>query len=193
MTPERDQQIEQLCHQAMERPTGERGAFLEAACAGDEALRRQVESLLPAYEQPGSFLEMPPSDVAADMLRSEQTQSAPRRTLAHYEVRSLLDRGGMGEVYLAEDPRLGRLVAIKLLARHLVRDETAKARFLREARAASRLDHPNIGTVHDIGEQDGELFMVMALYEGESLKKRLERGALPMEEVLGILGQVAQG
>jgi len=193
MTPERYQQIEQLCHQAMERPTGERGAFLEAACAGDEALRRQVESLLPAYEQPGSFLEMPPSDVAAEMLRSEQTQSAPRRTLAHYEVRSLLDRGGMGEVYLAQDLRLGRSVAIKLLARHLVRDESAKARFLREARAASKLDHPNIGTVHDIGEQDGELFMVMALYEGESLKKRLERGALPMEEVLGILGQVARG
>ncbi len=193
MTPERYEQIEDLCHKAMEQPAGERSAFLEAACGGDEALRREVESLLPGYEKQPSFLETPPGDIAADMLRSEQTQSAPRRTLAHYEVRSLLDRGGMGEVYLAEDPRLGRLVAIKLLARHLVRDETAKARFLREARAASRLDHPNIGTVHDIGEQDGELFMVMALYEGETLKKRLERGALPVDEALGILRQVAQG
>ncbi len=193
MTPERYEQIEELCHKAMEQPAGERSAFLQAACGGDEALRREVESLLPAYENQSSFLEAPPGDIAADMLKSEQTQSAPRRTLAHYEVRSLLDRGGMGEVYLAEDPRLGRLVAIKLLARHLVRDETAKARFLREARAASRLDHPNIGTVHDIGEQDGELFMVMALYEGETLKKRLERGALPVDEALGILRQVAQG
>ena len=193
MTPERYERIEQLCHQAMERPAEERAAFLEAACAGDEALRREVESLLPAYDQPGSFLGTPPADIAAEMLRSEETQSAPRRTLAHYQVRSLLDRGGMGEVYLAEDLRLGRPVAIKLLARHLIRDETAKARFLREARAASKLDHPSIATVHDIGEQDGELFMVMALYEGETLKKRLERGALPVEEALGVLRQVAQG
>src|SRR5262249_40289931 len=193
MTPERYERIEQLCHLAMERPAQERAAFLQTACAGDEALRREVESLLPAYEQPGSFLETPPADIAAEMLSSEETQSAPRRTLAHYQVRSLLDRGGMGEVYLAEDLRLGRPVAIKLLARHLIRDETAKARFLREARAASKLDHPSIATVHDIGEQDGELFMVMALYEGETLKKRLERGALPVEEALGVLRQVAQG
>ena len=193
MTPERYDRIEQLCHQAMKRPAQERAAFLQAACAGDEALRREVESLLPAYDQPGSFLETPPADIAAEMLRSEETQSAPRRTLAHYQVRSLLDRGGMGEVYLAEDLRLGRPVAIKLLARHLIRDETAKARFLREARAASKLDHPSIATVHDIGEQDGELFMVMTLYEGETLKKRLERGALPVEEALGVLRQVAQG
>src|SRR5215813_8355189 len=193
MTPERYERIEQLCHQAMKRPAQERAAFLQAACAGDEALRREVESLLPTYEQPGSFLETPPADIAAEMLSSEETQSAPRRTLAHYQVRSLLDKGGMGEVYLAEDLRLGRPVAIKLLARHLIRDETAKARFLREARAASKLDHPSIATVHDIGEQDGELFMVMTLYEGETLKKRLERGALPVEEALGVLRQVAQG
>src|SRR5260370_32141381 len=193
MTPERYEQIEQLCHKALERPAQERAAFLHAACAGDEALRRQVESFLPAYEQPGSFLETPPDDIAAEMLSSGQTQSGPGRTLAHYQLRSLLDKGGMGEVYLAEDLQLGRFVAIKLLARHLVRDETAKVRFLREARAASRLDHPNIGTIHDIGEQDGELFMVLALYEGETLKKRLERGALPVDEALGILRQVAQG
>src|SRR5216683_2514777 len=193
MTPERYEQIEELCHKAMEQPAGERSAFLQAACGGDEALPREVESLLPAYENQSSFLEAPPDDIAAEMLSSEQTQSGEGRTLAHYQLRSLLDKGGMGEVYLAEDPRLGRLVAIKLLARHLVRDETAKVRFLREARAASRLDHPNIGTIHDIGEQDGELFMVLALYEGETLKKRLERGALPAQEALGILRQVAQG
>src|SRR5262249_30048108 len=150
MTPERYEKIERLCHQAMERPARERAAFLQAACAGDEGLRREVEALLPGLAQPGSFLETPPADIAAQMLKSEQTQTSPalRRALAHYQLRSLLGKGGMGEVYLAEDPRLGRLVAIKVLAPHLLRDETAKARFLREARAASQLDHPNIGTVH---------------------------------------------
>jgi serine/threonine-protein kinase len=99
----------------------------------------------------------------------------------------------MGMLYRAMDLKLGRAVAIKLLARHLVSDETAKARFIREARAASALDHPNIATIYEIGEADGELFISMALYEGETLEQRRERGPLSVQEAVDVLRQVALG
>src|SRR6266849_3971693 len=102
------------------------------------------------------------------------------RVLSHYRLEERLGAGGMGLLYRATDQKLGRAVAIKLLARQLVSDETAKARFIQEARAASALDHPNIANVHDIGEEEGELFIVMALYDGETLKQRLEKGRLPV-------------
>jgi TolB-like protein/Tfp pilus assembly protein PilF len=104
-----------------------------------------------------------------------------------------LGAGGMGVLYRATDLKLGRTVAIKLLGRHLVNDETAKARFVREARAASALDHPNIANIHEVGEADGELFIAMALYEGETLKQRLEKGRLAVDEALNILRQVLLG
>ncbi len=115
------------------------------------------------------------------------------RVLGHYRLEEPLGAGGMGVVYRATDLKLGRAVAIKLLARELARDEGAKARFLREARAASALDHPNIGVIHEIAEDDGELFIAMALYEGETLQQRLEKGPIPLEDALGILRQVSLG
>jgi len=115
------------------------------------------------------------------------------RVLSRYRLEERLGAGGMGVVYRATDIKLGRAVAIKLLARHLLSDETAKARFVQEARAASALDHPNIATVHDIGEEDGELFIVMALYEGETLGQRLQKGRLGVDEALALLRQVALG
>jgi len=126
-------------------------------------------------------------------------QSAPAvdpftgRILSHYRLAERLGAGGMGLLYRGTDLTLKRTVAVKLLARHLVSDETAKARFIQEARAASALDHPNIATVYDIGEEDGELYIVMALYDGETLKQRLERGRLPVDEALGILRYVVLG
>src|SRR6516164_1773822 len=104
------------------------------------------------------------------------------RVLSHYRLEERLGAGGMGLLYRATDLALGRAVAVKLLARHLVSDVTAKARFLQEARATSALDHPNIGTVYDVGELEGELFIVMALYEGETLKQRLGKGRLAVDE-----------
>src|SRR5262249_7983750 len=115
------------------------------------------------------------------------------RVLSHYRLEERLGAGGMGVLYRATDLKLGRAVAIKLLARHPGHDETAKARFIREARAASMLDHPNIANVHEIGEEDGELLIAMALYEGETLKQRLEKGRLGVEEALDVLCQVALG
>jgi serine/threonine-protein kinase len=115
------------------------------------------------------------------------------RVLEHYRLEERLGAGGMGLLYRATDLTLKRAVAVKLLARQLVSDETAKARFVQEARAASALDHPNIATVYDIGEEDGELFIVMALYDGETLKQRLEKGRLPVDEAVAILRQVVLG
>ena len=119
---------------------------------------------------------------------------APGSRLGQYEIVSLIGGGGMGLVYKAQDTRLKRLVALKLLPPELTRDETAKQRFLQEAQAASALDHPNICTIHEINETpDGQLYLVMAYYEGETLKEKIERGPLALDEVVDIAIQVGQG
>jgi TolB-like protein/Tfp pilus assembly protein PilF len=116
------------------------------------------------------------------------------QTISHYKILEKLGEGGMGIVYKAQDTKLDRLVALKFLAQHLTADERDKERFLNEAKAASALDHPNICTVYEIGEAvDGQLFIAMAYYEGETLKKRIERGPLGIEESIGIIQQIAQG
>ncbi len=115
-------------------------------------------------------------------------------TLGPYEVVGLIGQGGMGEVYQARDTKLDRQVAIKVLPPDLTRDETAKQRFLQEAKAASALDHPNICTIFEINEtDDGQLYLVMAYYEGETLKQRIERGPLALDEAVDIATQVGQG
>ncbi len=112
---------------------------------------------------------------------------SPGATLGPYAIRAELGHGGMGVVYIAHDPRLDRQVAIKVLTADLTRDETAKQRFLQEAQAASALDHPNICTIHEINEtNDGQLYLVMAYYEGETLKERIERGPLALDEAVDI-------
>ena len=119
---------------------------------------------------------------------------SPGATLGPYAIRAELGHGGMGVVYTAQDPRLKRQVAIKLLTADLTRDETAKQRFLQEAQAASALDHPNICTIYEINETpDGQLYLVMAYYEGETLKQRIERGPLALEEAVDVATQVGQG
>ena len=119
---------------------------------------------------------------------------APGTQLGPYEIVSQLGSGGMGVVYEAKDPRLKRTVAIKLLPPDLTRDATAKQRFLQEAQAASALDHPNICTIHEINEtEDGQLYLVMAHYEGETIKERIERGPLELDDAIDIATQVGQG
>ena len=118
----------------------------------------------------------------------------PGAQLGPYEIRSQLGQGGMGVVYLAQDPRLDRQVAIKVLAPDLTRDSTAKQRFLQEAKAASALDHANVCAIHEIDETpDGQLYLVMAHYEGETLKERIGRGPLALDEAVDIATQVGQG
>ena len=119
---------------------------------------------------------------------------SPGTTLGPYTITAELGHGGMGVVYTAQDPRLDRQVAIKVLPPDLTRDETAKQRFLQEAKAASALDHPNICTIHEINEtEDGQLYLVMAYYDGETLKERIERGPLALDEAADIATQVGRG
>src|SRR5215467_6998256 len=196
MTPERFRRVEQLVSLALQRAANERAEFIREACAGEEDLRVEVESLLASHGKEDGYLAEAPTILAAQLLAESKSLAVDPfvgRVLSHYRLDERLGAGGMGVLYRATDLKLGRAVAIKLLARHLVSDETAKARFVREARAASALDHPNIATIHEIGEEDGELFIAMALYEGETLKQRLEKGRLDVKEALEVLRQVALG
>jgi eukaryotic-like serine/threonine-protein kinase len=149
MEPERWKQIDQLLEAALDRPPSQRAAFLNQACAGDAALRRKVESLLSSDEQARSFLESPAFEVAAELLAEDQPQTLVGQHIGRYRVLSLLGTGGMGEVYLAQDSRLGRQVALKLLPASFTKDQERVRRFEQEARAASRLSHPNICVIHE--------------------------------------------
>ena len=182
--PERWRRIEALLDEMFERPAGERRAFLDEACAGNPELRAQMEALLTADEEAGGFLATPAHRAAAELLADISGEAAPLadRELGPYRLVREIGSGGMGVVYEAEDTRLRRRVAVKLLPPALSRDRGAKQRFLREARAASALDDPNICTVDDIGEHDGQLYIVMADYEGGTLKERLAKEPLPESE-----------
>jgi serine/threonine protein kinase len=151
MTPERWQRIEELLHAILERPPADREAFLREACAGDEPLRAEVASLVAAHGRARNILDSPLSQIAADVLLTEMPGSLEGQTIGPYRVITWLGGGGMGDVYLAEDSRLGRRVALKLLPAPFAEDAERVRRFEQEARAASALNHPNVVTIHEIG------------------------------------------
>jgi serine/threonine protein kinase/Tol biopolymer transport system component len=173
MKPERWQQLDRLFHSALERGPAARAVFLHEACAGDEALRKQVEVLLSAHEEAGSFIESPALEVEARSVADDQEQSAVGQTIAHYKVISLLGVGGMGQVYLAEDTRLGRKIALKILPAEFTRDPDRVRRFQQEARAASALNHPNIITIYEIGQLEDRHFIATELIDGDTLRRRI--------------------
>ena len=191
MTPERYRQIGELYHAALEVDAAERAVFLARACADDAELRRQVESLINSHEQAADFIAAPALEVAAEMLAGDETDALTGRTIAHYRVLSLVGAGGMGRVYLAEDTGLGRRVALKLLPEHFTHDKNQVQRFRQEARAASALNHPNILTVHEVGQVDGTEFIVTEYVEGETLRERLTRAPFGVREALDVAAQVA--
>jgi serine/threonine protein kinase/Tol biopolymer transport system component len=187
---ERWRQIERLFHSALRRAPQDRDALLAEACSGDAELRREVESLLAEHGRGGSLLETAPSDLAADWAQ-HQHQLTAEQTLGHFRILSPLGKGGMGEVYLAEDLKLRRKVALKLLPSAFTDHEERLRRFEQEARAASALNHPNIITIYEIGEAGQAHFIATEYIEGRTLRALLEEGALPVERVLGIGVQVA--
>lgn len=180
--------IETLYHAALERPPGERDRFLREACAGDEGLLREVQSLLAQEDEARGLLEEP---VAAAVTQEFSDRSGTR--FGPYEVADRVGGGGMGDVYRARDTRLGREVAIKVIRSDVAGDADQVRRFEREARSAAALNHPNIATVFEIGEHDGTRFIAMELVEGHTLKQRLAAGPLPLPQLLDIATQIARG
>jgi predicted ATPase/serine/threonine protein kinase len=200
--PERWQQIEQLYHAALEQVVTRRAAFVQRACAGDDALRREVESLLAQVEGGNSFLEAPALEMAAKHLAHDQASAADTtpgadsmigRLITHYRIVSKLGGGGMGVVYKAGDTRLHRFVALKFLPEELAGDPQALSRFEREARAASALNHPNIVTIYELGQVDSTQYIAMEFVEGKTLRELLASGPLPIPKVIQIAAQVAEG
>ena len=190
MTGSRWPQIEQLYHAALELVGPERAAFLDAACGTDVALRREVASLLAADDDAAAFLAESAMSIVAGDLESDAAALVGRR-LGSYELLSHVGSGGMGDVYRARDVRLGRHVAIKVLAPHLAWDAEFLDRFAREARAISHLSHRNICALHDVGceEASGDggpalHYLVLEFLEGDTLAERLRAGRVPLHETL---------
>src|SRR4029453_3955612 len=154
----------------------------------------QVETLLRAHEHADGFLAASALETAVAEIAQDLTGTLVGRTLGHYRLFSRLGAGGMGVWYLARDVRLERMVALKFLPLHLILDEEQRIRFLREAKASAALEHPNIGAIHEIAEApDGQMFIVMGYYEGDTLKHRIQRGALTVKEAVDFARQIASG
>ena len=196
------ERLEILFEQAVSVPVAERAAFLERETSDDPALRAELVSLLEHSDGAAEYLGRLQSQVLGSevggMLRDPSAMAdAPDpwigSSVSHYAILDRIGGGGMGVVYRARDTTLDREVALKFIAPELRRDSHARRRFQLEAQAASRIDHPNICTVHEIAETaDGRLFIVMAAYDGETLRARIDRGALPEAEALALAGQVAR-
>ena len=190
MTPERYQQIDQIFQAALGLEPNERVPYLDEACSGDEKLRQEVESLITSDREGLSFIDEPAFEMAARVLASDEPALAAGDYIDRYEVVSLLGSGGMGEVYLAHDEKLDRKIALKLLPSHFTANEERLRRFQFEARAASALNHPNIITIHEIGQVENQNFIATEFVDGETLRQRMKRAPLSLHESLDIAIQV---
>jgi serine/threonine protein kinase/tetratricopeptide (TPR) repeat protein len=191
MTPERWRRVEELYHAALARGVADRTAFLANACTGDEALRREVESLLAQPASGHGFLDGPAVAMAAELVSDSDASMLTGRRLGPHQVHSRIGAGGMGEVYRARDTKLGRDVAIKILPRLFTSDPERLARFEREARVLASLNHPNIGAIYGSEDADGVRALVLELVEGETLADRIARGPISLDDTLTLAPQIA--
>lgn len=182
--------VRSLFHLTIQRPRAEWSTFLKEACAGDETLRGEVESLLAAHGRAGEFLERAPMPVLRGVLAAAPL--APGIRLGAFAITGTLGAGGMGEVYRARDTRLGRDVAVKLLPSVVADDPGRRARLERESRLLAALNHPHIAAIHSVEEIDGRLALILELVEGPTLADRLSSGPIPIDEALQIAGQLAE-
>jgi len=180
---ERHRQIEELFHAALKLEPSRRDSFLSDACGSDPTLRSEIEALISAHEQPGTFLNFPAVEVGGELIMETRGDMLTGGRIAHYAVRDFIGRGGMGEVYRAHDSRLGRDVAVKILPQEESGNSDSQARLLREARAAASLNHPNICTVHEVGQSDGRAYIAMELIEGQPLSALISKGPLSPAEL----------
>jgi Tol biopolymer transport system component/serine/threonine protein kinase len=192
VTPEQWQRVKEVFEAALEHDSSQRAAFLDEACDGDVTLRREAESLIKSYEKGKGFMSLPVIAAAAPSLFDKQAESLMEQMVGHYKILAPIGAGGMGEVYLAQDTRLGRQVALKLLPTYLKADSDRLRRFEQEARAASSLNHPNVCMIHEVGEmEDGRHYIVMEHIEGVTLRERMAIKPLTLREVLDAAVQVA--
>ena len=192
MTAEDWPRVEELFHNASRLGAAARDEYLARECAGDAALRREVESLVTAYESNRSFMERPLLSQGLRALYGGPGGSLAGRSLGHYKVLRMLDGGGMGgEVYLAEDCRLERPVALKFISNHYAGDGWAREQMMKEARAVARLEHPHSCQVYGVEEIDGHHFIVMQYVEGETLASLMRRGRLGPERAAELAEQIA--
>ena len=191
MTPDRWQQIDQLFHAALARGTEQRGQFLATHCRGDESLQREVESLHSSHSEADEFIETSAGDVAAEMFRTREPIYKPGKQIANYKIVYKLGSGGMGEVYLADDTRLKRKIALKLLPPHFTVNPDRVRRFEREARAASALNHPNIVTIYEIGKSNSIHFIATEFVDGKTLRQLINEKPFTLNEALKVSMQLA--
>src|SRR5437667_6156840 len=187
------QQVQQLFDAALQHSPEKRQEFLEQACGSNQEVRREVESLLAAHDQSGSFMAEPALAGMAEVLHRATSRFQPGDTVGAYKVLDLVGRGGMGEVYRARDTRLKRDVAIKVLPQAFSADRERLRRFEQEARSAAALNHPNIISVHDMGTADGSPYIVSELLEGQNLREVLRHGPVPARKALDYAIQAARG
>lgn len=192
MNPERLKQIEEIYHAASETPGNERDAFLNDRCGDDNDLRREVESLLSIESSSDVFIDASPAFLAAEMFSGEgRAESLVGKQVGNYKLEKLIGKGGMGEVYLAEDARLRRKIALKILPPQFENDPERKKRFEKEARAISSLNHPNIITIHEIGTFDDFSYMATEYIDGQTLRNRIAERTIPWREAVKIAIQIA--
>src|SRR5438876_866824 len=191
MTPERWQQIDRIFHAVLQRDPSQRSAFVAESCAGDPALQKEIEDLLASHEESDSFIETPASDVAAELLAEGQAGLVVGQAIGPYTVVDLIGAGGMGQVYLGTDTRLGRRVALKILPKQFTINPERVRRFEQEARAASALNHPNIVTIHEIGRFNSTQFIVTEFVDGQTLRRLMNEKPFTLKEALNVATQIA--